>query len=107
MTWTPPSSRAGDAGATQQAAQPRAANHDRLVFGDELGRVAVVDAGIAAAGQLQDLIAQDVGQATRAGAAAIGVDQPRRPVALEPRAVIGDVVVEQQQLADARLTCAV
>jgi hypothetical protein len=47
-------------------------------------QVAVVDAGIAPARQLHDLIAHAIGQAARAGAATVGVDQPRRPVALEP-----------------------
>ncbi len=54
------------------------------MLGQQLGQVAVIDAGIAAARQLHDLVAPSVRQAARTGPAAVGVNQGRRSVALEP-----------------------
>jgi hypothetical protein len=64
---------------------------------EQLGQVAVVDAGIAAAGQDQDLLAQWVGQAPWAGPTTVGVDQPRRPVALEPNFEPPDLALAELQ----------
>src|SRR5690606_16812622 len=74
-----------------------AADGDRLVLGQQVGQVAVVDAGIAAAGQGQDPLAIRVGQAARTGPSTVGVDQPSRPVALEPNLEPPDLALAELQ----------
>lgn len=64
----------------QQAAQRFAAEREALALDQLLAEMVIVEAGVGVARQLDDLLADGLGQATMAGPPAVGVSQSRLPV---------------------------
>src|SRR5271169_1005687 len=66
-----------DAGAAQQAAEGLAAEREAFDLTELLAKMVVIETGIGGASQLQDAVAQALGQAAVAGPSATGVCQSR------------------------------
>lgn len=80
-----PGAWASDACLSQQALHGGTGQDEVLVFPEELGEVMIVCAGVASAGQGEDLRPDGLGEAARGGPAAVAMGERRRAVVADLR----------------------
>ncbi len=89
--WTP------DARLAQHALDGGTGQDEALVLPEELGEVMIVCAGVARAGQREDLSPDGLGEAARGGPAAVAMGERRRTVVADLRQQATDVTEREAQ----------